>query len=74
MPCEESNGVLLGYEIKLYYDKQVHTAGVVESVTMFTIVPQWLPEFSFPNAISVAAVNELGPGNHSPPVNLNLSG
>ena len=74
MQCEESNGVLLGYEINLYFDKQVYTTGVAESVTMFTIVPQWLPKFTFPNAISVAAVNEVGAGNHCPPVNINLSG
>ena len=70
MQCEQRNGVLLGYEIKLYYDKGVYTTEVVASVTMFTIVPQWLTEFSLPKAISVAAVNEVGVGNHCPPVNI----
>ena len=74
MQCEQRNGVLLGYEIKLYYDKGVYTTRVVASVTMFTIVPQWLPEFSLPKAISVAAINEVGAGIHCPPVNVNLSG
>ena len=74
MQCEERNGVLLGYEIKLYYDKQVYTTEVAESVTMFTIVPQLFPEFSFPDAISVAAINEVGTGSHCPPVNINSSG
>ena len=74
MKCEERNGILLGYEIKLYYDKGVYTTRVAESVTMFTIVPQLLPESSFPKAISVAAINEVGAGNHCPPVNINQSG
>ena len=74
MRCEERNGVLLGYEIKLYYDKQVCIAGVAESVTMFTVLPQWKTELSFPKAISVAAINEVGAGNHCPPVNINQSG
>ena len=74
LDCEQRNGVLLGYEIKLYYDKEVLTRRVVESVTTFTILPQWKPEFSFPKAISVAAVNEVGVGNHCPPVKINLSG
>ena len=74
MQCEERKGVLLGYEIKLYYDEHVYTTGVAESVTMFSIVPQLLPVFSFPNAISVAAINEVGTGSHCPPVNINSSG
>ena len=73
MQCEERNGILLGYEIKLYYDKGVYTTRVAESVTMFTIVPQLLPESSFPKAISVAAINEVGTGIHCPPVNINQS-
>ena len=74
MQCEERKGVLLGYEIKLYYDKQVYTTRVVESVTTFTVLPQWKPGLSFPKAISVAAINELGAGNHCPPVHINQSG
>ena len=72
--CEQRNGLLLGYEIKLYYDDKVCTKRVVESVTTFTILPQWKPELCFPKAISVAAINEVGVGDHCPPVNLNLSG
>ena len=65
---------MLGYEIKLYYDELVCTARVVKSVTTFTIQPQFHPELLFPKAISVAAINEVGPGNHCPPVNIILSG
>ena len=72
--CEQRNGVLLGYEIKLYNDDQGYTRTVIEPVTIFTILPQWKPVFSFPNAISVAAINEVGVGNHCPPVNIDLSG
>ena len=74
LDCEQRNGVLLGYEIKLYYDEQVLTRRVVKSVTTFTILPQWRPELSFPKAISVAAINEVGVGNHCPAVKINLSG
>ena len=72
--CEQSNGVLLGYEIKLYNDEQVYTRTVVESGTIFTILPQWKPDFHFPKAISVAAINEVRVGNHCLPVNIDLSG
>ena len=74
MDCEQRNGVLLGYEIKLYYDEEVCTERVVTPITTFTIPPQWKPELCFPKAISVAAINEVGVGNHCPPVNVTLSG
>ena len=74
LDCEQRNGVLLGYEIKLYYDDDVYTGRVVESVTTFTIQPNWMLKFSFPKAISVAAINEVGVGNHCPPVKVNLIG
>ena len=72
--CEQRNGVLLGYEIKLYYDEQVCTGRVVQSITTFTIPPLRKPELCFPKAISVAAINEVGVGNHCPPVNVTLLG
>ena len=70
------NGALIGYEVKLYYDEEVYTDKVVKSVNTYTISPQRLPSNAtlLPNAISVAAVNELGVGNHSPPVKVILSG
>ena len=74
LDCEQRNGLLLGYEIKLYNDEQVYTRSVVESVTIFIIRPQWKPDFHFPNAISVAAINEVGVGSHCPPVSIDLSG
>ena len=72
--CERRNGLFQGYEIKLYYDDEVCTRGLVEFVTTFTIPSQSEPEFRFPKAISVAAINEVGVGDHCPPVNINLSG
>ena len=72
--CEPSNGVLLGYEIKLYYDDQMCTVRVGESVTTFTIEPHWRLRPYFPKAISVAAINEVGVGDYCPPVNINQSG
>ena len=72
--CEQRNGLFFGYEIKLYYDEEVYTRRVVESITTFTILPQWKPELCFPKAISVAAINEVGVGDHCPPVNISLSG
>ena len=74
LECEKRNGVLLGYEIKFYCDEKVYTRRVPEFMTTFTILPQWKPELCFPKAISVAAINEVGVGNHCPPVNINLFG
>ena len=74
LECEHWNGVLHGYEIKLYSDDEVCTKTVVKSVTSFTILPQWNPELCFPRAISVAAINQFGVGIHCPPVNITLSG
>ena len=74
LDCEQRNGYLQGYEIKLYNDEKVYTRTVVDSVTTFTVVPQWMPEISFPKAISVAAINEVGVGDHCPPVSIDLSG
>ena len=71
---DQRNGLLLGYEIKLYYDQQVYTTEKIDTIPAFTILPHWKPEFCFPNAISVAAFNEVGVGNHCPPLNINLSG
>ena len=71
--CEQVNGALLGYEVKLYYDDgQTRTERVLESVTTYTISPQLKHDYVFPRAISVAAINQLGVGNHSPPVNINF--
>ena len=72
--CEQRNGVLLGYEIMLYYDDRVLTARVAEPVTTFTILPQLNSRLYFPKAISVAAINEVGVGNHCPPVTIDLFG
>ena len=71
--CEQVNGVLLGYEIKLYYDKETRTMRMPKSMTTYTILPQRKVKTFLPNAISVAAVNELGGGDHSPPVKINPS-
>ena len=74
LDCEEWNGALAGYEIKLYYEDEVHTERVVEFVTTFTIQPNSMLKFSFPKAISVAAINEVGVGNHCPLVKISLFG
>ena len=70
----QRNGVLLGYEVKMYSDEKVYTQTVPEYMTTFTILQESKHRFSFPNAISVAAINEVGVGNHCPPVNINQSG
>ena len=67
------NGILLGYEIKLYYDEETHIERVIGSVTAYTILPQQKKKLLLPRAISVAAINEIGVGDHSPPVNINTS-
>ena len=72
--CEQVNGILLGYEVKLYYDKETYTESVIESVNSYTILPQEKHKFLLPKAISVAAISELGVGDHSPPVNINSTG
>ena len=68
--CEQTNGVLLGYEVRLYYDKGTRTERMNESVTTYTVSTQQKPKDSLPKAISVAAVNEFGVGDHSPPVKI----
>ena len=68
--CEQTNCVLLGYEVRLYYDEGTHTERMNESVTTYSVLPQQKPKVSLPKAISVAAVNELGVGDHSPPVKI----
>ena len=72
--CERMNGLLLGYEVKLHYDEETRTERVVESVTTYTISPLTKPGWSYPKAISVAAVNEVGVGDYSPPVKIDTSG
>ena len=72
--CEHINGVLLGYEVKVYFDEHIHIQRLIESVTTYTVSPQWKPKFSRPKAISVAAINEIGVGDHSPPLKINASG
>ena len=65
---------MFGYEVKLYYDEKTHTETVTGSTTTYCILHEWNSNFSFPNAISVAAINEVGVGDHSPPVKTNTSG
>ena len=73
--CKEMNGVLLGYEVKLYYDEEeTHTERLIDSVTTYTIARHSKPQRPLPKAISVAAINQLGVGDHSPPVRINPSG
>ena len=72
--CEERNGVVVGYEVKLYSDEQVCTKRVFGTFTTVPTLPQWASNFSFPKAISVAAFNEAGIGSHCPPVNISELG
>ena len=74
MECEKINGMMLGYEVKLYYDDETYTERVIESVTTYTISPKWKSKVTLPRAISVAAINEYGVGDHSPQVNINITG
>ena len=74
MECEQWNGLLLGYEVKVYFDEEVLVETLLKSVTTYVTSPQWKPKISLPKAISVAAINELGVGDHSPPVKISSSG
>ena len=74
MQCEQKNGIFLGYEVKLYYDERIFIKQVNEAVTTYSISPKWKAPNFLPKAISVAAINELGVGNHSPLVKINQSG
>ena len=65
---------MLGYEVKLYYDEETRTERVIELGNSYTILPQQKHNFLLPNAISVAAISELGVGDHSPLVNINSTG
>ena len=72
--CEQRNGAVIGYEIKLYFDEHVYTRRVDGSLTTVAILRQWKSNSSFPKAISVAAINEAGAGSHCPPVNISQLG
>ena len=72
--CEQINGVLLGYEVKVYFDEDVQVQRLIGSVTTYIVSPIWKPKLSLPNAISVAAINQLGVGDHSPPLKIDTSG
>ena len=72
--CEQRNGALLGYEINLHYDEIVHTVKVFKPITAFTIPPLFITQSRYPNAISVAAINQVGVGIHCPPVSIIQSG
>ena len=72
--CDRRNGVLLGYELKLFYDDEIYTDRVTASVTCYTVVPKPRHQFFLPKAISVAAINELGVGDYSPPLTINRFG
>lgn len=66
--CDKINGALLGYECTVYFDTYTHTESVVASISSYIVS---VPAFqSVPRAFSVAAVNEVGIGDHCPPVNL----
>ena len=74
LDCWKINGALLGYEVKLYYDEVTGTGRVSESTTTYTIWRPYNSILPMPNAISVAAINEVGVGDHSPPVMIKFSG
>ena len=74
LECDLINGVLLGYEVKLYYDEKIITEKVSKSTTTYSVLRVISYKNLFPNAISVAAVNEIGVGDHSPPLKVNLPG
>lgn len=72
--CEKCNGFLLGYECVIYYDNFKVTENVFPQVTDFTIQLASEPDSRFPRAISVAAINDVGVGDHCPPVTLTDNG
>ena len=72
--CEKRNGILLGYEVMLYYNDETRTERVTHTKTTYSILRRLNSMVPFPNSISVAAINEIGVGVHSPPVKLNLIG
>ena len=71
---EQINGVLLGYEVKVYFEEHIHIERLPKSFTTYTTSPQRKHKLLLPRAISVAAINELGVGDHSPLVQINQSG
>ena len=72
--CEQRNGALLGYELKLFYSDKICTERVTASVTAYTVVPKSKPQNSMPSAISVAAINQVGVGDYSLPLKINPVG
>ena len=74
IPCDQRNGVLLGYEVKLHYESGFRTSRVSDRQSTYTISTRRKYNNSFPEAISVAGINEVGVGDHSPPLNLNQYG
>lgn len=66
--CDKINGRLLGYECKFHFDNCTHIQRVVASITNYTIS---VPAFeAVPRAFSVAAINQVGVGDHCPQVAL----
>lgn len=64
------NGALIGYDCTTYYDKFAATKRVHFYETAFTVSFPKEPGSPSPRAFSVAAVNEVGVGDHCPPVNI----
>lgn len=72
--CDKCNGILSGYECVIYYDNFNVTERFFPQVTEFTIQLPGEPDSRFPQAFSVAAINDIGVGDHCPPVALTDNG
>ena len=68
------NGVVLGYECKIYYDYKIMIEKVSKSVTTLTVRVSQNPKNDLPRAVSVAAILDSGVGKHSPLLRINLPG
>lgn len=72
MEYDRVNGALLGYECTIYFDAFNRSEIINASETTYTLSIPLLSDV--PRGFSVAAVNEVGIGDHCPSVNLSYFG
>ena len=66
MECFEENGPIIGYRFRVYYNLSYYTEGELDgNTTMVTLLHSNMQGFS------VAAMNEVGIGEHCPAIQVN---
>ena len=66
LKCHQENGPITGYALRTYYQFQYTEGTVDKNTTSYTIYDTHIQAFS------VAAINEVGIGDHCPPVHVEM--